>query len=179
MNAVSLVGLGAMGQALAEAFIHAGHKVTVWNLPASGAEAIEEKGVTQTQSLAEAVQASPVTIMCLLDYSEVRDTIYPVAELLSGKVLINLTNGPAPQAREMSDWARRNNIDYIDGRIMATPSIIGKDDAYVFYGGCDQDFLETQKPMLESLGKVTFAGIEPGAASLMRDSVLSGQRFRW
>ncbi|CAN7670931.1 NAD(P)-dependent oxidoreductase [Aminobacter sp. LjRoot7] len=176
MNDVSLIGLGAMGQALAGSLINAGHKVTVWNRTASKAEPLVERGAIQARTVEEAIHASPVTIICLLDYSAVRETIEPAAEALSGRLLINLTNGTPREARELSVWAERERIGYIDGGIMAIPSMIGADGASIFYSGCREDLLDKQKTLLESLGKVVFAGAEPGAASLL-DLALNGAMY--
>ncbi len=44
MTDVTMIGLGAMGGALARAFLGAGHAVTVWNRTASKADAFLELG---------------------------------------------------------------------------------------------------------------------------------------
>ena len=51
MSDVSVVGLGAMGSALARALMRAGHRVTVWNRTASKAEALVREGAAPSAHL--------------------------------------------------------------------------------------------------------------------------------
>ena len=69
MSNVSVIGLGPMGIALAQALISAGHNVTVWNRTASKAEPLIKDGAALAPSVASAVGASPVVIVCVADYA--------------------------------------------------------------------------------------------------------------
>ena len=62
---ITVVGLGAMGSALARAQLRAGHKVTVWNRDPHKAEPLAAEGAIAAASCAEAIAASPVVIVCL------------------------------------------------------------------------------------------------------------------
>jgi 3-hydroxyisobutyrate dehydrogenase-like beta-hydroxyacid dehydrogenase len=55
---VSVLGLGAMGSALAKALVAAGHETTVWNRSAGK----ELPGAHVTTTAGEAVRASPVVV---------------------------------------------------------------------------------------------------------------------
>ena len=61
---VTVVGLGSMGQALAGTLHAAGHPTTVWNRSAHRAEALAAEGATAAPTVADAVAASPLTIIC-------------------------------------------------------------------------------------------------------------------
>ena len=60
MTDVTMIGLGAMGSALARAFIGAGHSVTVWNRTAARMKPLVSLGATAASSPADAAIASPV-----------------------------------------------------------------------------------------------------------------------
>ena len=66
---VTVVGLGAMGTALATALIDAGRSVTVWNRSSDKLKPLVELGATGLSDLSEAISASPRTVICLLNYS--------------------------------------------------------------------------------------------------------------
>jgi 3-hydroxyisobutyrate dehydrogenase-like beta-hydroxyacid dehydrogenase len=59
MSEVSVVGLGAMGSALARALRRDGHRVTVWNRTGAKAEPLVRDGALLAHSPAAAVSASP------------------------------------------------------------------------------------------------------------------------
>ncbi|MFC7468445.1 NAD(P)-binding domain-containing protein [Actinomadura keratinilytica] len=69
--AVTVLGLGRMGGALAAAFLAAGHPTTVWNRSPGKADALVVRGARRAGSVAEAVaaarswwSASPTTRPC-------------------------------------------------------------------------------------------------------------------
>ncbi|MCZ6644137.1 MAG: NAD(P)-binding domain-containing protein [Gammaproteobacteria bacterium] len=59
MSDVTVIGLGAMGSAIANAFLNAGHDVTVWNRGPEKTEPLRASGAQCADSPAEAVSASP------------------------------------------------------------------------------------------------------------------------
>jgi 3-hydroxyisobutyrate dehydrogenase-like beta-hydroxyacid dehydrogenase len=56
-STVSVIGLGAMGRALAAAFLSAGHRTTVWNRTGGRAGDLVGKGAIEAATVAEAVAA--------------------------------------------------------------------------------------------------------------------------
>src|SRR4051812_20584378 len=99
MTPVTVLGLGPMGRALASAFA-AHHPTTVWNrTPGKG----DNLDVTVAETAAGAIAASPLVVVCVLDYRAVRSILD--ADALKGRTLVNLTGGSPQQAREMAGWA--------------------------------------------------------------------------
>ncbi|MEU5669891.1 NAD(P)-binding domain-containing protein [Micromonospora sp. NPDC047753] len=132
---VTMLGLGAMGTALARAWLAAGHPLTVWNRTPARAAALAPEGARAADSAAQAVEASPLVVVCLLDDSSVEDVLAGVD--LTGRDLVNLTTSTPAQARARAGWARRRGARYLDGGIMAVPPMVGvpEADGYVFYSG--------------------------------------------
>lgn len=63
-----MVGLGAMGSALARAFLGAGHKVTVWNRTQTKMEALLNLGANGRSEIAGAIKASTIIVFCIDNY---------------------------------------------------------------------------------------------------------------
>ena len=72
-GAVTVVGLGLMGQALARAFLNSGTTTTVWNRSVDKAGPLTSKGARIAESAGAAVAASPVVVVCVTDYDAVHD----------------------------------------------------------------------------------------------------------
>jgi len=123
---VCVIGLGNMGSALAEALITSGHRVTVWNRTASKCEALAEAGASVAPSVAEAVAAARVIVVCVLDHAASASLLRTdeVASALRGRLLVQLSSVTAEESRELGRWAEENGIAYLDGAILATPSHI-------------------------------------------------------
>jgi prephenate dehydrogenase len=76
--AVSVVGLGAMGSAVAGAFLEAGHPTTVWNRSSGKADPLVENGAVRAATVGEAFGASPLVLLCVLNDSAARETLAPL-----------------------------------------------------------------------------------------------------
>jgi 3-hydroxyisobutyrate dehydrogenase-like beta-hydroxyacid dehydrogenase len=162
---VTVLGLGLMGQALAGAFLKAGHPTTVWNRTAAKADRLVGEGARSAPTVGDAVEAGALTIICLTDYRAVREVLGASDVELDGTTLINLTSGDSGQARETARWAEARGARYLDGAVMAIPPAIGTPDAVILHSGARSDF-EAHESVLGALGTVTYLGADHGLASL-------------
>lgn len=173
MSDISIIGLGAMGSALATAFLDHDLSATVWNRSAERADALVSKGAIPAMTVADALAASKVTVVCLLNYGAVHEAFRDSGNALSGRSLVNLTNGTPAQAREMAKWVKARGGDYLDGGIMAVPPMIGQPEALILYSGA-HDAFETHRTVLDSLGTSKFLGEDAGLAPLYDLALLDG-----
>ncbi|MEU2118669.1 NAD(P)-binding domain-containing protein [Streptomyces sp. NPDC016459] len=162
---VTVLGLGLMGQALADAFLRAGHPTTVWNRTASKADRLVAGGARLAPTVADAVRAGSLTIVCVTDYAAVRDLLGASDVDLDGTTLVNLTSGDSAQARETARWAGERGARYLDGAIMAVPPVIGTAEAIILHSG-PRSVFEEYASTLGALGTVTHLGEDHGLASL-------------
>ncbi|MBA3783190.1 MAG: NAD(P)-dependent oxidoreductase [Nocardioides sp.] len=172
-TSVTRLGLGAMGSALAASLVDAGHPTTVWNRTRGRDTDLVARGAVSAPTAHEAVTASPVVIACLYDAASVRQTLDPEVEQLRGRTLVNLTTTTPNESRELAAWAASQGLDYLDGAILAVPSMIGTPEAAVFYSGSRAAF-EASRPMLDRWGTSTYDGEDPGRAALFDLAMLSG-----
>ncbi|MEV0799827.1 NAD(P)-binding domain-containing protein [Kribbella sp. NPDC050281] len=167
---VTVLGLGAMGTALAHAFLAAGHPTTVWNRTPGRSPELDTLGTVRATSPAEAVAASPLVVVCLLVDATVRSTLDGLD--LSGKAIVNLTNGTPTQARDTAAGVAAAGAEYLDGGIMAVPAMIGGPGAFVFYSGSPVAF-ERHTADLAVLGRPEYVGSDAGLAALHDIALLS------
>lgn len=168
--AVTVLGLGAMGSALAEALLAGGYPTTVWNRSAGRADPLIAKGAVGAGTPAEAITASRLVIVCLLDSRSVYEVLD--AGALSGRILVNLTSGTPAQVRELAAWSSQRDADYLDGGIMAVPPMIATPAAFLLYSGSRSAF-DTYRPVLDTLGESHYLGADPGMAALQDIALLS------
>lgn len=160
MTDVTVLGMGAMGRALAGSLVAAGRTVTVWNRTPGRSV----PGVSVASSVDGAVAASPLVVVCVVDYAAMWSFLPDVA----GKTVVNLTNGTPRQARE----AAAKIESYVDGGIMAVPPMIGRPGSLILYSGSSSAF-ESASPVLRIWGEATFLGEDPGQAALYDLALLS------
>jgi 3-hydroxyisobutyrate dehydrogenase-like beta-hydroxyacid dehydrogenase len=169
---LTLLGLGAMGTALARAWLAAGYPLTVWNRTSSRAEPLAAEGATVAGTAAGAVAASDLVVICLLDDASVGEALADAD--LTGKDLVNLTTGTPAQARARAEWAEKRGARFLDGGIMAVPPMIGAPGSggYVFYSG-SRALFDAHHSALAIPAGTMYVGEDPGFAALHDVALLS------
>ncbi|QYX80479.1 NAD(P)-dependent oxidoreductase [Streptomyces akebiae] len=164
---VTVLGLGPMGRALAGAFLDAGLRTTVWNRTPGRDGELVARGAIGAGSAAEAVAASPLTVVCVVNY-DASDAILrtpAVTEALKGRTVVNLTADTPHRARDTAAWAAEHGVGYLDGAIMTPTPTIGTPDGVFLYSG-DADLHRAQRPVLDALGGThTHLGEDIGRAA--------------
>lgn len=163
---VTVLGLGAMGRTLAGAFLAAGHPTTVWNRSPGRDEALLARGAKRAATVADAVRASPLVVVCVLDDAASRAILEPVASVLTERTLVNLTSDTPERARQAASWAAEHRIDYLDGAIMVPTAVIGQPEALLLCSGASRAF-ERHRSTLGALGgNIRYLGSDHGMAAL-------------
>ncbi|PRA79745.1 NAD(P)-dependent oxidoreductase [Microbacterium sp. MYb66] len=162
---VTVVGLGKMGSAIAKALLDHGHPTTVWNRTASKAAPLAAAGAEAAPTAADAVAASPLVILCLLDSAAVDAVLGPLDGAVEGKVVVNATSGSPAQARRIAEWARTHGARYVDGGIMGDPAEVGTPNVLLSFSG-DRDGFDAHREVLDDLGTLTYYGEDAGLAAV-------------
>lgn len=166
-SAVTVLGLGPMGRSLARAFLDAGLSVTVWNRTPGRDHELVERGAVGAASAEEAVAASGLTVICVVNY-DAADAVLraaAVARALKGRTLVNLCADTPDRARETGAWADRHGIRYLDGAIMTPTTTIGTAASVYIHSG-PEDLYREHRPLLEALGGThTHLGEDIGRAA--------------
>jgi 3-hydroxyisobutyrate dehydrogenase-like beta-hydroxyacid dehydrogenase len=150
---VTVVGLGAMGAALARGFQQRGLTVTVWNRTAAKTTPLADEGAQVADSVPDAVAASPLLVTCLMNYDQSFELFAdPTAQAnLAGRTVINTASASPREVREFADFAAGAGAGYIDGKLMTYPAGIGRPDTVILTSG-DSSLFQTHRDALTALG---------------------------
>jgi 3-hydroxyisobutyrate dehydrogenase-like beta-hydroxyacid dehydrogenase len=174
---ITSIGIGNMGAALASTLLKASTSVTIWNRTASRPEvqSLITAGAHFTPSITSAIATSPTLLLCLLDYPTIYSVLAPLSPTtttsplpLTGKTVINLTNGTPSQARALqSHLAALGCTAYFDGGIMVTPQLVGTPTSFVILSGeTEAAYRAHAKDILAPIGTIQYVAEDAGAASL-------------
>jgi len=142
MTDISVIGLGAMGSALARAQIAAGRSVTVWNRSPEKAASLVAEG---------AISASPVTITCVRSHPQAIGILRNAGNVLPGKTIIELSTGGATEAEELSQFLEGAGAEWMFGIINAYPHMIGNEDAVLSVVGTEEQWV-ANSPIIKAMG---------------------------
>jgi 3-hydroxyisobutyrate dehydrogenase-like beta-hydroxyacid dehydrogenase len=162
---ITVIGLGNMGSAIAKAFLERGYRTTVWNRTASKAEPLAAVGASVADTAADAVAASPLVVICLLDSTAVDAVRETIDGAVAGRALVNVTSGSPAQARSNAEWAHERGASFLDGGLMGDPPYMGTPTMMLSFSG-DRDAWEAHRSTLEVLGTATYFGEDAGLAAV-------------
>ncbi|MEV4713944.1 NAD(P)-binding domain-containing protein [Micromonospora sp. NPDC049374] len=169
---ITVLGLGQMGRALAEALLSAGYRTTVWNRTTGKADTLVGKGALRADTVSDAIAASPLVIVCVGDYDGVHEVLDGSVAEIRGRTLVNLTTGTPDEVQAVAAWAAGHGADYLDGAMMAVPQTVASPDAFFLYSGSAAAF-ETHRDVLDVLATSYYLGTDAAAAELWDLALLS------
>lgn len=164
-SAATVIGLGPMGRSLATALLDAGHPTTVWNRTAGRAGALTDRGATEAPSAEVAIEASALTIICVIDDDAVEAILANVGSSLVGRTLTNLTADTPDRARKLAAWAEEHDVAYLDGAIMTPVETIGGPGGVILFSGAEAAFRAHESTFDHLAGNIRWLGDEPGRAA--------------
>ncbi|KAA2254477.1 NAD(P)-dependent oxidoreductase [Solihabitans fulvus] len=163
--AVTVIGLGPMGQAMVRALLAAGHRTTVWNRTASRADELVAEGAVRAATVADAVAASELVVLSLTDYRAMYDILGAAGDALVDRVVVNLSSDTPNETRAAATWLAQRGADLVAGGVMVPAPLVGTDAAYVFYSGPRAAF-EANRETLAVIGRPEYRGEDHALAQL-------------
>ncbi len=121
MSAVTILGTGRMGAAMAEMVAKAGHQVTVWNRTPAVADALAARiGARAASTPAEAVRGSEFVLSVLADGPATTSTLLDpdlLAELDRDAITCDMaTSGPAA-AQDVAETFAARGLAFVDSPV--------------------------------------------------------------
>lgn len=164
---VTVLGLGAMGSALARAFLAAGHPTTVWNRTETRSRPLADMGASVADDPHSAVRGADIVVSSLVDGAAATAVLTAAAPGLAGKTVVELTSVTPRQAIDITRLVREAGAAALSGAVMVPPPMIGTEDAVVLYDG-DRPTFDCWAETLRAIAPTeVFVSEAPGSAALL------------
>ncbi|MCW3467835.1 NAD(P)-dependent oxidoreductase [Chitinophaga nivalis] len=172
-GALTVIGLGPMGRAMAAAYLHKGYQVTVWNRTPEKAAQLIEKGVVLAPDITAAVKANELLIISLTEYATMYSVLEPAKAELKGKTIVNMSSDSPGTVAAAADWAANLGAYFLSGGIMVPPPYIGQEgpEIYTFYSG-KKTIFDRYQAVLSVMTATDFRGEDPRLAMLYYQGLL-------
>jgi 3-hydroxyisobutyrate dehydrogenase-like beta-hydroxyacid dehydrogenase len=145
---IGVIGLGAMGRAMARNLALAGHEVTAWNR--SGGEV---EGVTRVASPAGAFGGDVVLTMLSDDEAIRQNLLVPEVRAAARPGLVHVVSSTISVAfaRELAEWHEAAGLGYVSAPVLGRPDVAARGELNVLVGG-RPEAVEVVRPLLEVIG---------------------------
>jgi 3-hydroxyisobutyrate dehydrogenase-like beta-hydroxyacid dehydrogenase len=155
MPKIAFVGLGAMGSAMAQRLLAAGHSVTGYNRTRAKAEALASKGLVVADSARAAVEGASVVLSMVTDSEALRDVaLRPdgiLAGLGRGAVWAEMSTVSPTVTRMLGERVAEKGAALLDAPVSGSTVTIAQGQLSFIVGG-DTVALERIRPYLLAIG---------------------------
>ena len=174
MPKIALVGLGAMGSAMAQRLLAAGHPITGYNRTRAKAEALAAQGLTVADSARAAAEGAAVVLSMVTDSEALRDVaLRPdgiLAGLGKGAVWAEMSTVSPTVTRMLGERVAEKGATLLDAPVSGSTVTIAQGQLSFIVGG-DSAALERIRPYLLAIGPtITHVG-ELGLAVTMKIAI--------
>jgi 3-hydroxyisobutyrate dehydrogenase-like beta-hydroxyacid dehydrogenase len=159
---IGIIGLGAMGSAMARNLAAAGHSVKACNRSGGAIE-----GVTMVDTPAAALQGDALLTM-LSDDAAIRSVLLDgdvLGQARQGLVHVGASTISVAFAHELVAAHAAAGIRYVSAPVLGRPDVAAKGELNILAAGAPAD-VDAVRPLLEVIGgRIWDLGIEPPAAN--------------
>lgn len=173
---VAIIGLGAMGAALARSQIAAGYQTVVWNRSTAKVEALVKDGAIAAGNAPSAVEQSELVLICLDTYANAEAVLESALTpgTLADKVIVQLGTSTPEEARAFGEKIHKAGGQALDGALMFYPDAVGPENSNPFLIAGDAEGYDRAVLCLRQISKnLMHMGDNLGAPSAMDLSLLT------
>ena len=165
------LGVGSMGQPMAEKLLGGGHQLTIHDIDAAAMQPLLQRQARQADSPRALAEQSSIVFVSLPTLAAFRSVVFGENGLQAGralKILVNTCTVGVPFLREIEAAMAANGVTVVDCPISGGPAGARAGTLSVMVSG-DPAAIETVRPMISLWGRtVTVAGDKPGAAQVLK-----------
>jgi 2-hydroxy-3-oxopropionate reductase len=159
---VGFIGLGDIGLPMAKRVVSHGYDVIICgHLRREPIEEMKRMGAKEVKTTREVAQVSDVTITMLRDDNDTKELILGSGGVLEEAredtgIIMMSTLSPA-LCRKVAEAAKAKRIGVLDAPVTGTRLRAATGELGIMAGG-DKKLLEKYRPILETMGKITYCG---------------------
>ncbi len=159
---VVVLGLGKMGEAIAERLLDAGYPLSVYNRTEERADPLVARGATLVRSPAEAPAHGGVCITMLTDDAALEEVVLGEHGVLArprrGTVLVDMSTVSVGISERVAERAAETGVEYLCAPVSGNPGVVRAGNLTILVSGSEQVARDVD-PVLKSIGpKVIYVG---------------------
>jgi 3-hydroxyisobutyrate dehydrogenase-like beta-hydroxyacid dehydrogenase len=135
MNAIGIIGLGLVGNAIARRLLAAGYPVVGFDAAAERNEALKVLGGEPARTTAEVFQASDRVVLSLPTSDIVREVLQPRLGMLRGKTIVDTTTADPEAIDPIGQSLADHGAAYLVATIAGSSTQVSRGEVIVMTGG--------------------------------------------
>ncbi|MFD2574216.1 NAD(P)-dependent oxidoreductase [Spirosoma soli] len=169
---IAFIGLGNMGEAIAQNLLKGGHVLTVFNRTKEKADALLQAGAQWAATPAEAVERAEVIFTMVSDDGALRDVTTGefgfLPALLEGAIHVSCSTIAPDTSRQLAEAHQQRNTVYVACPVFGKPEAAQAAKLWLCTSGNEAGKAKI-KPLLELIGQGVYDfGEDVGAANVVK-----------
>ncbi len=168
---IGFLGLGTMGEPIANNLRKAGHELTVWNRTPARADHIVSKGGKLARTPRECAAGKDLVLTCLADERALEAVLEGpdgvLAGLGGGSVLVDLSTAGTRAARSTAERVGKRGASFVACPILGSRTAAEQAQVVLVAGGAGPA-RERARPALHAVSARLFEVDEPAQAALIK-----------
>jgi len=153
---VAVVGLGLMGEPIAERLLAAGHELTVYNRSPGRTDALGRAGAHVAPTLEAVWDTADVCVASLTDDAALRTVADGVlARGRDGRILIDMSTVSPAASADVAGAAGASGIGFLRSPVSGNPTVVRAGNLTLLVSGDRGDF-DRVEPLLRNIGPNVF-----------------------
>lgn len=171
MATIAFLGLGVMGERMAQNLIKAGHQVTVYNRTAAKAAPLVEMGATMATTPREAAEGAELLFSMVANDAASQSTWLgesgAVAGMASGAIALECSTLSLPWVQQLDALVREKGAIFVDAPVMGSTDAAAGATLKLLVGGT-ADLIERLRPLLLTVGNTIIHCGGTGSGATMK-----------
>ncbi|HXZ78686.1 MAG TPA: NAD(P)-dependent oxidoreductase [Terriglobales bacterium] len=169
---VGFIGLGNMGQAMAQNLLKAGHELTVYNRSRNRTEPFQSAGAKVASSPADAARFAEVLITMLADDNALEDVLFEpgnaVQSLAKGAIHLSMSTISVALSQRLQTVHQQREQLYVSAPVFGRPRVAAEGKLFIVAAG-PRTAIDKCDPLFSALGQRTFKiGEDPVSANVLK-----------
>lgn len=168
---LGFVGLGTMGEPIANNLRKAGHELTVWNRTAARTAALAQKGVKVAATPRACAEGQDAVLLCVSDEKALEAVLGGpdgvLAGLKEGEVVVDLSTSGTRATRAAAERCAAKGVRFVAAPLLGSRAAAEKAQLVVVAGG-PADARERVRPALHAMSARMFELDSAVQAALMK-----------
>jgi len=155
---ISVIGLGAMGSALASRLLKAGYSVQGYDIVEEKISNLIPLGLKPVRSPKEATEGTDLILLSLAGWAIIKEVVEGKEGILAraqkGQIILDTSTVEPWETKAMSERLGKKGVDWMDVPISGSGAqgMVGNT---VFFAGGKKSVCDKVKPVLDKIGKKT------------------------
>ncbi len=169
MSKIGFVGLGVMGNGMAQNLVKKGKDVMVFDIRPETCEAVVGLGAARAEKVEDLAECDPILIMVNTgdQVNDVLDALSKCVDLKKGLTVAVMSTIERKQIREIAARYKANGIEVVDAPVSGGPVLADAGALSIMVGGPEEQ-VEKLRPALEPMSKAIFHVGEIGQGLAMK-----------